>query len=120
MAHTRKTGYVLENQQYQHIAVAERAVGHTLPKGAIVHHVDGNPSNNEPNNLVILQNQKEHKQLHRRERIQEAGGNPFSESICGACSCVYSNAERTKTSSYCRACRAEASRKSRRRIKLST
>jgi hypothetical protein len=56
-------GYV-----YEHILVCEKVLGKFLPPKAVVHHVDGNTKNNEPDNLVVCQNQSYHLLLHRRER----------------------------------------------------
>jgi hypothetical protein len=72
-AHPRagKSGYVFE-----HILIAERALGHYLPKGAEIHHVDENPANNERDNLVICQSVGYHKLLHQRLRALLACGNP--------------------------------------------
>ena len=39
-----------------HIKVAEKALGRKLPKGSVVHHADGNPSNNANNNLEFERN----------------------------------------------------------------
>lgn len=60
----------------EHIAVAERVLGRRLPAGAVVHHVDGNPVNNEPSNLVICPSQAYHKMLHVRQRSLELTGSP--------------------------------------------
>ncbi len=48
--------------------IATLALGHRLPKGAEVHHVDGNHANNTPSNLVICQDHTYHVLLHRRQR----------------------------------------------------
>jgi HNH endonuclease len=61
-------GYVME-----HTLVAERALGHYLPTGAVVHHVDGNKWNNTPTNLVICQDQAYHVLLHKRQRALARG-----------------------------------------------
>lgn len=61
---------------YEHVTVAERVLGKPLPPGAIVHHVDGNPANNAPSNLVICPDQAYHLLLHVRQRAIEACGNP--------------------------------------------
>ena len=53
----------------EHVLVAERALGKPLPKGAIVHHVNGKPWDNfTPFNLVVCPNQDYHLLLHRRAR----------------------------------------------------
>jgi len=58
-----------------HILIAEKAVGGRLPKGTEVHHVDENPFNNSPDNLVICPSAAYHKLLHQRQRAFDACGN---------------------------------------------
>jgi hypothetical protein len=62
-------------QVREHVAVAERAIGKPLPRGALVHHVDQDRSNNDPSNLVICPDDAYHMLLHRRQRALEACGN---------------------------------------------
>lgn len=75
-----KTGrrYIKHKGKYrfEHIVIAERMYGGPLPKGAQVHHKDGDPSNNDPSNLVICPNQTYHAWLHRKARAQNACGHP--------------------------------------------
>jgi hypothetical protein len=59
----------------EHLIVAERAIGHALPVGVIVHHADENRLNNSPDNLVICPNHKYHHLLHQRMRALAACGN---------------------------------------------
>lgn len=59
-----KKGYVFE-----HILVAETAIGKHLPPGAEVHHVNGVKSDNRPANLVVCQDHQYHLLLHRRQRM---------------------------------------------------
>jgi HNH endonuclease len=63
-------------QVREHIAVAERALGRKLPPGAVVHHMDENPRNNDPSNLVICPSQAYHIELHARMRAMAATGDP--------------------------------------------
>jgi hypothetical protein len=59
----------------EHVIVAERAIGHRLPKGAIVHHVNGIRTDNRNSNLVVCPNDSYHQLLHVRQRALAACGN---------------------------------------------
>ena len=52
----------------EHILIAEEALGHFLPRGAVVHHFNEKPGDNGRGNLVICQDQKYHALLHKRRR----------------------------------------------------
>lgn len=71
--------------QFEHIVIAERALGHSLPKRAQVHHVNGRPGDNSRGNLVVCQDHAYHQLLHRRQRALEACGNANAHRcrICG-------------------------------------
>lgn len=74
------TGGYLEHRsngrrQYEHILVAERALGKPLPDGAIVHHVNEDRLDNRPPNLVICPSDAYHRLLHQRMRALAACGN---------------------------------------------
>lgn len=64
-----KDGYVFE-----HIIVAENIVGYFLPEHAVVHHINGNRSDNSHINLVICNDMSYHFLLHNRERALKACG----------------------------------------------
>lgn len=70
---SQKNGYT-----YEHILVAEEALGRPLPDGVVVHHVNGEESCNIGSNLVICQDQAYHLLLHKRARAYQATGNPNS------------------------------------------
>jgi hypothetical protein len=80
--YTRKDGYLIlsggsraSQKMLAHVHAAEKAVGGPLPKGAVVHHVDGNPSNNANSNLVVCPDQAYHLILHVRTRALMETGN---------------------------------------------
>ena len=52
----------------EHKIIAEKALGKSLPEGAMVHHFDGNRQNNHYSNLVICPNSAYHHLLHTRAR----------------------------------------------------
>ena len=70
---------------HRHVLAAEKALGHRPPKGAEIHHIDENKDNFRNDNLVILENRGEHTALHRRLRVLRAGGDPWTQYLCGHC-----------------------------------
>lgn len=74
-----KKGYVL-----QHVLVVERVLGKYLPVKAAVHHVNGDPGDNRPQNLVVCEDNIFHKFLHLRQKALEACGHPHWRR-CGFC-----------------------------------
>ena len=56
-------GYIPE-----HILIAEKSLGHCLPRGAVVHHSNQIKSDNRPSNLVICQDNAYHQTIHKRMR----------------------------------------------------
>lgn len=55
-----KEGYV-----YVHILVAEEKLGRKLKKGEVVHHVDENKLNNDPDNLIVFKTNADHAAYHK-------------------------------------------------------
>jgi hypothetical protein len=56
-----------KRKQYEHILVAERAMGRSLRQGEVVHHINCNRTDNRPENLLVCTIQY-HLQLHKRMR----------------------------------------------------
>lgn len=57
-----RSGYV-----YEHILVAEEALGRPILPTEVVHHIDRDKANNAPENLMVLPSQAEHMRLHKIE-----------------------------------------------------
>ena len=97
MSHTTSRGYIgiwmpnhfranSQGRVLEHLVIAEAALGHPLPDGAEVHHVNEIKSDNRHENLVICEDSDYHKLLHRRARAYRATGNAQSRK------CVYCKA----------------------------
>lgn len=68
--------YVDGKQVLEHVYLAEKALGKKLPRGAVVHHMNEQPSDNyTPFNLVVCPNQMYHMLLHKRMREYNARNN---------------------------------------------
>jgi len=49
--------------------IAEKKIGRKLKKGEIVHHLDGNSYNNDPDNLFVCKSHSEHALLQNKIKI---------------------------------------------------
>ena len=72
---------------YEHRLVAEEKIGRRLRDGEIVHHVDGEKTNNDPGNLEVLPSVSAHRLEHRPPGCtRRRPGEPNPEVPC-ACGC---------------------------------
>jgi hypothetical protein len=65
------TMHYYRRQSYE---VAAICLGYPLPQGMIIHHLDENPRNNNPDNLCLFENQGDHARFHLRlHNLQRTG-----------------------------------------------
>ena len=62
--HANKKGYVAE-----HRLVMEKKLGRYLLRQEVVHHIDGDPKNNSPENLMVFQTNREHLKAELKGRV---------------------------------------------------
>jgi hypothetical protein len=68
----RKDGYrIAPTGRLHHREVAASMLGRPLLQSEVVHHIDGNPSNNDPGNLIVFASQAEHAAHHAALRRQQ-------------------------------------------------
>jgi hypothetical protein len=74
-------GYV-----YEHIIVAEEKLGRALAPSEIVHYIDANRQNNDPQNIAVMKSIAHHKIFHRLKqsgRRLPGEDNPIVHCACG-------------------------------------
>lgn len=101
-------GYV-----YEHIAIAQQALGRDLRKDEVVHHLDGNRENNRAANLLVLE-RGQHLKLHKWMETSGAptskgvgangvnSGNPKSIPICEVCGRTLQSKQKRSCSDKCK------------------
>jgi hypothetical protein len=103
---------------YLHTEIAEVILGKPLPPEAEIHHINGDPADNHPENLVICPNHEYHMILHQRQRALKSCGNA-NWRPCHLCG-IFDDPEAMRPhykQFYHRHCMAQASRERRAKTK---
>lgn len=98
MGNMRHDGYIRYSGKLEHRLVVESALGITLLETDIVHHVDGNPSNNDPKNLLVCKSIADHMLIHKEERALVISGFAHYR-VCEICGRYDDPANMTKVKS---------------------
>lgn len=61
-----KTGFVAE-----HRYVAEQKLGRHLKRGEVVHHIDRDRKNNDPDNLIVFHTKEDHNRFHNGGTLEQ-------------------------------------------------
>ena len=65
---SERISYAKYYGRHLHRAIAEGILGRPLAKGEVVHHIDNNKQNNNPDNLMVFSSQAEHARHHMNEK----------------------------------------------------
>ena len=65
--------------RHEHRVIAEIMIGRSLRPGEVVHHIDGNYRNNDPDNLMVLASQSEHCRIHGFGKKKEGDANDSNQ-----------------------------------------
>lgn len=94
----------------EHVVVIERKLGRLLDPKERVHHIDGDRTNNSPDNLRLMADDAEHSRLHAEMRRQSGQSRLIVPLTCQECGKGYGHPPaKAKTSKYCSGtCRSRA------------
>ena len=56
--------YIKIKGEFEHRVIAEKKIGRKLRRGEVVHHINGNPRDNRPDNLRVFSSIQEHLAEH--------------------------------------------------------
>jgi hypothetical protein len=76
-------------------AVAQNVLGHELSPGAVVHHINGDPTDDLPENLGVLESQTAHARNHGHSWRTSR----WAERSCAGCGCDHDG--RTRGCRWC-------------------
>ena len=70
---------------YEHRLVASEKLGRLLIKGEQVHHINGDKTDNRPENIIVVSCLQEHRSFHRKSNNLRLFGseNPMRQCECG-------------------------------------
>lgn len=103
-----------EGAVYLHVLVAEEKLGRYLLPEEVVHHIDGDKTNNDPNNLIVFYTKADHSSFHKNGcNINNITLLPCGSYISNTLStrCPICGEKKSKNGKTCYKCRSVQSNK---------
>lgn len=82
---------------YEHILIAEQKLGRYLKDNEVVHHIDRNKKNNNPDNLMVFATASDHSAYHAGHPIYEKNGVWYAAPVYTTCDYCGKKFEKTFT-----------------------
>lgn len=86
----------------EHVVAMAIMIGRSVPKGMVVHHMDGDKRNNAPSNLMLC-TQRDHTRMHVMMRAVERCGDGWKRPcrFCGEYSMISDMVKHGKIEGWC-------------------
>ena len=110
-----------EGQKREHRIIVEQVIGRELSPDEIVHHIDGNRANNNPDNLMIFPNHRTHAEHHAALRAEEQKDKGKFCRKCGKIRLLsefYRKNNRNHMSAFCKQCICKQQRQQRNALRI--
>lgn len=95
----------------EHRLVAEQKIGRRLLLTEVVHHIDGNKFNNDPDNLMVFRTNNDHSAFHKGLRFEKDNNVYYCPDLKSEWVCQKCGKEISRGSVLCKECLSKEQRK---------